>query len=107
MENFPRELFEGCPAEDRAARVGRWAILGEMGFFGDKTNLKLARGEYQGSFIGAIRKRFNGVYGDVRGCEPADIEVAAEMLGVFDDVFDPEVQRLKNIGDKHGRTTTN
>lgn len=72
----------------RAARVGRFLILDEMGFFGEETNFKLSLHEGPGTWQAAVRKRFSGVYGDVAGCHPADIEVAAEMLGVFDDVYD-------------------
>lgn len=98
MEQIPHELFLGVEdGVERAARLGRWAILQEMGFFGDKSNLELAKHMGKGSWIGAIRKKFNGTYGDVRGCEPADIEIAAEYLGVFDDVFDVKARH----GNRH------
>lgn len=83
-----RDLTEGCAPPEKAARLGRVAILEEMGFFGDKTNYALAVGPHPGSFTAAIRKRFSGLYGDVAGCHPADIEIAAVMLGVDEDVYD-------------------
>ena len=90
-DTYPHELFTGCSdGNERAARLGRFMILEEMGFFGDKTNTELALHNAAGSWIGEVRRRFSNTYGDVAGCHPADIEVAAEMLGVFDAVFDPE-----------------
>jgi hypothetical protein len=100
LEKLQKLTAEAVTETDKRARLGRLAILEEMGFFGDDTNFKLAAGEYSGSFIGAVRKRFNGIYGDVRGCEPADMEIAGEMLGVFDDVFDVEAtQRSRHLPD--------
>lgn len=97
-EIYPHELFVGCETrEERAARIGRFVVLEEMGFFGEKTNIDLARHEAEGSWIGAVRRRFSNTYGDVAGCHPADIEVAAEMHGVFDDIFNVEA----NAGGKH------
>jgi hypothetical protein len=93
----PPELLEGTVDPERAARIGRWLVLQEMGFFGDQTNLKIAEGRYKGSFIAAVRKRFSGLYGNTDGCAAADIEVAMEMLGVFDDIYDYE------LGDKSAR----
>ena len=96
MENTPRipqEIFDGLSEEDveeRAARLGRFLILNEMGFFGEKTNIKLAKANGNGSWVAQVRKRFSGLYGDVAGCHPADLEVAAEMLGVFEDVYNIE-----------------
>lgn len=95
----PAELFEGLTADDtaeRAARIGRFLILEEMGYFGEQTNLTLALAQGDGSWVGQVRRRFSNTYGDVAGCHPADIEVAAEMLGVFDDVYD--VEALNNGG---------
>ncbi len=97
---YPHELFAGCEnGNDRARRLGRFMILEEMGFFGDKTNTELARYEGPGSWIGAVRRRFSNTYGDVAGCHPADIEVAAEMLGVFDTVFDAEAAASGHLPD--------
>lgn len=91
----PDELFQGAPSfEETAARAGRWAVLNELGFFGDKTNLRLARGHYPGSFMAATRRTFSNTYGNTDGCHPADIEVAMELLGVLDDVLD--VEAVKN-----------
>lgn len=95
---LPDELFEGLTTDDvdeRAARVGRFLILDEMGFFGDKTNLRLALAEDDGSWVAQVRRCFSNTYGDVAGCHPADLEVAAEMLGVFDEVYDIEAERGK------------
>lgn len=90
---WPSELLEGVKdPREQAAKIGRWLVLQEMGFFGDKTNLALAKGGYDGRFNAGVRRRFSNTYGDVAGCHPADIEVAAEMLGVFDDVYDYELQ---------------
>lgn len=90
---IPDKLFEGAEGErDRAARMGRFLLLNELGYFGEKTNMVLARGEYKGSFVAAVRKRFSGLYGDVAGCHPADIEVAATMLGVEDLIFETQLE---------------
>lgn len=91
MEKEQRQkLLEGCTPEERAARIGRLAILEEMGFFGDRTNIALAKNEGPGTWTARVRRRFSGIYGNTEGCEAADLEVAAEMLGVFDDVYDIE-----------------
>lgn len=98
MEEIPDDIFEGLnPSEtiERAARVGRFLILEEMGFFGQKTNIDLAKAAGSGSWVAQVRKRFSGIYGDVAGCHPADLEVAAEMLGVFDEVYDYEASSGK------------
>jgi len=103
-ETYPLRLFENLQMEDRTARdarIGRFLILQEMGFFGEDTNVELSISEGEGSWIARVRKRFSGTYGDVSGCHPADIEVAAEMLGVFDQVFDAEAsQTSKHISDR-------
>lgn len=93
--DLPPELLANVPEVklQRAAVVGRYLILKEMGFFSPPTNVELAQGDYEGSFIGAVRRKFSNNFGDVAGCHPADIEIAAEMLGVFDDVFDVEFER--------------
>lgn len=81
--------------------LGRYAILNEMGFFGLETNVSLARHSGPGTWMAAVRKRFSGTYGDVGGCHPADIEIAAEYLGVFDEVFDAEAsQASRHIQDR-------
>lgn len=93
-QTVPVELFEGLTDEDefvRRARIGRFLVLKEMGFFGLATNLNLSMAEGNGSWVAQVRKRFSGRYGDVAGCHPADIEIAAEMLGVFDDIYDMEL----------------
>lgn len=93
VEKIPDGLVEGVSDPDeRAVRIGRFLILEEMGFFGEKSNVTLAQGDYDGTFVAAVRRRFSNTYGDVAGCHPADIEVAAEMLGVFDVVFNAEVK---------------
>lgn len=92
MSEYPPELIDTKDERIKAGRIGRWLVLQEMGFFGDKTNLVLARGEYTGTFTAAVRKRFSGLYGNVGGCDAADLEVAAEMLGVFEDVYNLEVE---------------
>ena len=90
---FPAELLEGASElAERAARIGRFLVLEELGFFGTEANLKIARGNYQGKFNGGVRKRFSGIYGNTDGCAAGDIECAAEMLGVFDSIYDYEVE---------------
>lgn len=92
----PVELFTDEPAlEERAARIGRFLILEEMGYFGRETNIDLSFANGKGSWTAQVRKRFSGVYGNVRGCERADMEVAGELLGVFDMVYDYEA--LPNV----------
>lgn len=89
----PHELVENCDDErTRNARIGRFLILQEMGFFGEETNFSLSLHDKPGTWVASVRKRFSGIYGDVAGCHPADLEVAAEMLGVFDDVYDVELE---------------
>lgn len=92
MEIIPKELFEGIDDDpegiERTARLGRYMILQEMGFFGDETNIRLARKERAGSFIAQVRRHVSNTYGDTFGCSPGDIENAALYLDVFDDVFD-------------------
>ena len=86
----PPELLEDNPSEaERAARLGRFAILEELGFFGEKTNIRLSMSG-DGTFIGRTRRHFSNTFQNLRGCDAADIEVAAEMLGVFDSVFNVE-----------------
>jgi hypothetical protein len=88
---IPHELFAGCETEEeRAARLGRFLVLQECGFFGKDTNLNLALAQGKGSWTAQVRRRFSGIYGDVRGCDPADLEIAAEMLGVFPDIYNIE-----------------
>ncbi len=92
-QTLPPELFEDLTDEDefeRRARIGRFLVLSEMGFFGINTNIDLSLAQGNGSWVAQVRKRFSGRYGDVAGCHPADLEVAAEMLGVFDDIYDME-----------------
>lgn len=91
MSEVPPQLLEDDidPAE-MLARIGRFAVLKEMGFFGEETNIDLAKKQGKGSWTAQVRKRFSGTYGDTKGCHPADIESAAEMLGVFDQIYDVE-----------------
>lgn len=92
-QTIPPELFEGLTDEDefeRRARIGRYVVLQELGFFKEPTNLVLSRAEGEGTWVAQVRRRFSGRYGDVAGCHPADIEVAAEYTGYFDDIFDVE-----------------
>ena len=98
-ERLPKELFEGLDDDDiteRVARIGRFLILEEMGYFGEQSNIILALADDEGSWVAQVRRRFSNTYGDVAGCHLADLEVAAEMLGVFDDVYN--VEALKNDG---------
>lgn len=90
----PVELFADNPDFiERAARIGRYLILEEMGYFGETTNIDLALARGKGSWTAQVRKRFSGIYGNTRGCEKADMEVAGELLGVFDMVYDDEALR--------------
>lgn len=102
MEKYPPQLVEGVTDEtERAARIGRWLVLQELGFFGIKSNLTLAKGEYNGSFNAAIRRRFHGLFDSFDGCHTGDIEIAAEMLGVFDDIYNVEASKnTKYLQDK-------
>lgn len=96
MEIYPSVLFEGADGErERAMRLGRFLILRELGFFGDETNIKLSIADGEGSWIAQVRRKFSNTYGDVGGCHPADIEVAAEMLGVFELVFETELEKVE------------
>lgn len=91
---LPQELFEGLRDDDgveRAARIGRWLVLQEMGFLGEESNLNLALGKYKGTFIAAVRRKFSNVYGNTDGCSPGDIEVAMELLEVMDDIYDADL----------------
>ena len=93
VKPLPAELFEGLTNADefeRRARIARYMVLQELGFFHDPTNVVLAFTPAEGTWVAKVRKRFAGRYGDVAGCHPADIEVAAEMLGVFDEIYDME-----------------
>lgn len=93
---FPKELLEGASTlAERGARIGRWLTLKELGFFGDETNLDLAKGNYKGKFNAGIRKRFSGLYGNVEGCANGDIEVAAELTDSFDAIYDFENGTIK------------
>lgn len=90
---IPNSLFKDADGErEQAARLGRFVLLEELGYFGEATNVALARGEYEGSFVAAVRRRFSNIYGDTRGCDPADIEIAAEMLDVFDLVYETPIE---------------
>lgn len=90
---IPSSLFKDADGErEKAARLGRFVLLEEMGYFGTPTNVALARGEYEGSFVAAVRRRFSNTYGDTAGCHPADIEVAAEMLGVTDLIYETQLE---------------
>lgn len=90
---YPLPLMEGAASDDElAARIGRYEVLQELGFFGIKTSLKIARGEYEGRFNAVVRRKFSNIYGDVGGCDVGDIEVAAEMLDVFSDIYDYELK---------------
>lgn len=92
--SYPASLQEGIKSDDElAARIGRFATLQELGFFGVKTNVELAKGSYPPrTFIGAVRKRFSGMYGDVEGCSAGDIEVAMELTGSMEDILDYELR---------------
>lgn len=104
----PSALFDGSsdPAET-AARIARWVTLEELGFFGVKTMLELARGEYKGRFNAGVRKRFAGTYGNTNGCTAGDIELAAELRGIQDDtdyisaIYDFEIEKARK---EHGTT---
>lgn len=102
METYPHELFTGCETtEERSARIGRLETLDELGYFGEETNIKLARKERTGSFIAQVRKKFSGVYQNTNGCSAGDIECAAMVRGVFDQVFDVEAsQNSKYLEDR-------
>lgn len=90
-KQIPNDLVEDArDGNERALRVARFLVLEEMGYFGQETNVSLSFTPAKGTWIAAVRKRFSGTYGDVAGCHPADIEVAADMLGVFDTIFDGE-----------------
>jgi len=92
-EQYPKELFEGLTNKDefeRRARCARFLVLTEMGFFKEPANIVMSKTPEEGTWTAAVRRRFSGRYGDVSGCHPADIEVAAEMLGVFDEIYDME-----------------
>lgn len=91
---YPVQLQEGIQSDDElAARIGRFATLEELGFFGIKTSISLAIGPYPPrTFVGAVRKRFSGLYGNTVGCSPGDIEVAMELTGTMDDILDYELR---------------
>lgn len=92
---YPVQLQEGIKSDDElAARIGRYEVLKELGTFGIKTTLKIAMGDYKGTFNAAVRKQFSDTYGDVKGCDVGDIEVAAELLGCFDDIYDYELREV-------------
>ena len=89
----PEQLFaDVTDPDERALVIARFMVLREMGFFGEPTNVKLSFTPNKGTWLAAVRKHFSGLYGDVAGCHPADIEVAAEMLGVFEPIFNAEVE---------------
>lgn len=92
MSELPHELFEGVKDDspERLARIGRFLVLEECGYFGQESNIDLAKAKGLGTWTAQVRKRFSGTYGNVRGCDAADLEIAAEMLGVFDDIYDVE-----------------
>ncbi len=95
--DFPIELFEGDPPlDEKAARMGRFMVLQELGFMGERTNLDLAKGNYKGRFNAGVRKRFAGIYGNTNGCSAGDIECAAELLEVFESIYDYELKD-KNV----------
>jgi len=91
----PPKLLEGCSDEtERAARLGRFAVLGELGFFGIKTTIDLSIEPHPpGTFIGSVRKRFSNTYGDLGGCTKGDIEVTMELLDVMDIILDAELKK--------------
>ncbi len=96
---FPEALLEGSEnIAETAARIARWVTLEELGFFGVKTMLRLARGEYDGRFSTGVRKAFSGVYQNTEGCSRGDIELASELRGIQDDtdylsaIYDYEAQ---------------
>lgn len=88
-EIYPSELFEGLQLNQIAGTLGRWLLLKELSLgFTEKKNLQIARDEMPGyAFWGALHKTWAGIHGNGNGLHLADVEIAADMLGVYDDVF--------------------
>lgn len=88
-----KELLKDCPVRDRELWLGRFAVLNELGFFGDETNIKLAKEKHPpGTFIGSIRQRFSNTYGNLDGCSKGEIEVAMELTETMDIIYDAELR---------------
>lgn len=89
----PEELINGCTEREAHIRLGRWAIMESLQLgFTEEAMLKISRGEIKDhTFIGAIRKTWNGIYGS-GGLDRADIELEAVMLGVYDEVLGDNLQ---------------
>lgn len=97
---YPSQLMEDVTSDDElAARIARYTVLEELGYFGVKTSIKLAIGPYPPrTFVGAVRKSFSGLYGNTDGCSAGDIEVAMELTGSMDDILDFELRETANDG---------
>jgi hypothetical protein len=88
--NLPPELLADLKLNEIAGVLGRYLVLKELGLgFTPERDLKIARNEMKGyAFWGAIHKTWSGLYGDGRGIDLADVETAAMMLDVYEEVFD-------------------
>lgn len=90
VTEIPQELILDAPsAEERNKRISRWVLLNACSLpFTEPKKMQIARNEMEGyQFHGAVSKTWNGLYGNQGGLSWADIEIEAEALGVYDDVF--------------------
>jgi len=100
---YPPDLLEGIDDEfEREATMARFMVLQELKLgFTDLATKRIARLEITErengedkplSFHRAIGKTRVGVYGDLKGLTWADVELAAEQLGVdkliYEDSFE-------------------
>lgn len=90
---LPPELLHDAPnKKEKAARIARYLVMSELqlGFTPDKM-LEIARDEMDGyKFWGAVHKTWAGMTGNGNGLDLAELEIAAEMLGVDNDIWKPD-----------------
>lgn len=77
---------------ERPLLMARYAVAAAVEpTWAESTHVKIARGDKGVDLITAIRKAWDSRYRSYDGLEPADIELAADELGVYEMIwpFDP------------------
>lgn len=92
------EIYIPVAPADKPLLMARYAVANSVGLPDhEATMIKLARNEVEAGFIAGIRKIWRGNFKSSDGLVKADVEIAAEVLGVYDLVFPssavPRVER--------------
>ena len=87
---IPKELFEDPIDEPEIAlRMAKWLCLQELNLpFSQEMKINICRNAIpQNNFYGGISKAWSAQHGDKRGICKGDIELAAELAGVYEVIY--------------------